>query len=152
MTDAGAAGRFRPAQIRFYLDADVLGLAKLLVQVRHDVTYPGDPGGVLRKRQRPPCVISSPAAKDPEWIPTVAAEGWLIITRDTNISVKRAEIEAVRDNGARMVALAAKDAIGTFAQLELLMIQWRRIEEKADEDGPYIYSATRTTFRRITLD
>jgi hypothetical protein len=35
----------KPAIVRFYVDADVLGLAKILVQVRSDVTYPGDPGG-----------------------------------------------------------------------------------------------------------
>jgi hypothetical protein len=31
--------------VRFYFDADVLGLAKVMVQLRSDVTYPGDPGG-----------------------------------------------------------------------------------------------------------
>lgn len=35
----------RPADVRFYVDADVLGLAKLLVRLRSDVTYPGDPEG-----------------------------------------------------------------------------------------------------------
>ncbi len=39
----------KPAVVRFYVDADVLGLAKILVQVRSDVTYPGDPGGVLHQ-------------------------------------------------------------------------------------------------------
>ncbi|HTF41855.1 MAG TPA: hypothetical protein VK754_14835 [Propionibacteriaceae bacterium] len=43
----------KPAVVRFYLDADVLGLAKILVQVRADVTYPGDPGGTLHRRTRP---------------------------------------------------------------------------------------------------
>ncbi len=37
--------KVRPAEIRFYLDADVLGLARVLVQVRSDVTFPGDPAG-----------------------------------------------------------------------------------------------------------
>lgn len=32
---------YRPAEVRFYVDQDLLGLAKLLVQVRTDVTYPG---------------------------------------------------------------------------------------------------------------
>lgn len=46
--------------IRFYLDADLLGLAKLLVSVRADVTYPGDPGGVgVDGVTRPP--VSDPA-------------------------------------------------------------------------------------------
>ncbi len=76
----------RPAVVRFYVDADVLGLARILVQVRSDVTYPGDPGGVLHKRQRPPCSITSPAVLDTEWIPETARQGSLIITRDANIA------------------------------------------------------------------
>ena len=41
--------------IRFYVDADLIGLGKLLVQVRTDVTYAGDPGGLgIDKRPRPP--------------------------------------------------------------------------------------------------
>lgn len=44
---------YPPAVVRFYVDADVLGLAKVLVQLRNDVTYPGDPGGILHKRKRP---------------------------------------------------------------------------------------------------
>lgn len=86
---AGPAGWFQAVQadIRFYVDADVLGLAKLLVQVRNDVTYPG-----------------------------------------------------------------GRDAIGTWAQLEVFMIQWRAIERCSDEPGPFVYSATRSTFRPVDLD
>jgi PIN like domain len=143
--------RLRPAPVRFYIDADVLGLAKILVQVRADVTYPGDPGGDLFKRHREPCVIASPAVLDSEWIPEVTRQGWLIITRDSNIAVNRAEIAAVRDNNARMVALAGREAIGTWAQLEVLLTQWRRIEALLGEPGPFIYSATRTTFKPVDL-
>jgi hypothetical protein len=50
-----------------------------------------------------------------------------------------------------MINLAADDAIGTFAQFEVLMCQWRRIEALAEEEGPFIYSVTRTSFRRIEL-
>lgn len=152
MTTAGSAGRIRPATVRFYIDADVLGLAKLLVQVRNDVTYPGDPGGTLHKRERPPSPVISPKALDTEWIPEVAARGWLIISRDANIGVNRAEVAAIRDNGARIVALASKEAGSTFSQLELLMTQWRSIEALVDEGGPFIYSATRTTLRPVPLD
>ncbi len=38
----------KPAPVQFYIDADVLGLAKVLVQIRGDVTYPGDPGGAAK--------------------------------------------------------------------------------------------------------
>ena len=53
--------RAKPARVQYYIDADLLGLAKILVQVRPDVTYPGDPGGLTRnKRLRSPCTIKEP--------------------------------------------------------------------------------------------
>jgi hypothetical protein len=42
----------RAVQVRIYVDADVLGLGKFLAGLRNDVTYPGDPGAVIHKRQR----------------------------------------------------------------------------------------------------
>ena len=50
----------RAAQVRFYIDADILGLGKILGDLRNDVTYPGDPGAVIHNRQREPCTITSP--------------------------------------------------------------------------------------------
>src|SRR5215204_1618349 len=104
----------KPADVRFYFDADILGLAKVLVQVRPDVTYPGDPGGTLHRRTRPACPITSTAVKDDVWIPQVASFDWLIITRDSRIANNRAEIAAVRDSGARIVALAGMETVGTW--------------------------------------
>jgi hypothetical protein len=101
----------KPAVVRFYFDADVIGLAKVLVQVRPDVTYPGDPGGTLHRRTRPPCPITSTDVKDDVWIAQVASLGWLIITRDSRIASKRAELAAVRDSGARMVALSGPETV-----------------------------------------
>ena len=148
---SGRERSYAPAKVRFYVDADVLGLAKLLVRVRNDVTYPGDPGGVLYKRERAACPITSPAVLDPDWIPEVTSQGWLIITRDANIAVNRAEIAAVRDNKARMVTLASREAKGTWEQLEVFMTQWRQIEALLGLPGPFIYSATRTTLRPVDL-
>lgn len=37
----------RPARVRFYVDADLLGLGHALAALRNDVTYPGDPGKVI---------------------------------------------------------------------------------------------------------
>jgi hypothetical protein len=141
----------KPAIVRFYFDADVLGLAKILVTLRSDVTYPGDPGGVVHRRARPACPVTSPATDDTVWIPETARHGWLIITRDSRIQHHRAEIEAVRTSGARMVSLAGEEARGTWDQLELVMCQWRAIERRLDEPGPFIYLATRTTLRPVDL-
>lgn len=94
---------YKPANVRLYFDADVLGLAHVIARLRPDVTYPGDQGAVVKKRQRPPCPITSPAVLDHVWITQVAALSWLIITRDSHIQDHRADIAAVRDNGARRV-------------------------------------------------
>jgi PIN like domain len=87
----------KPAIVRYYIDADVLGLAKILTQIRGDVTYPGDPGGPVKGgRVRARCTITQVDTDDEIWIPETARRGWLIITRDRHIQDHRAEIEAVR--------------------------------------------------------
>jgi PIN like domain len=142
----------KPAAVRYYVDADLLGLAKILVQVRGDVTYPGDPGGLTRSRRaRLACIITDPDTDDDVWIPETARQGWLIITRDRHIQDHRAEIEAVRSSGARMINLAGEEAVNTFTQLEVLMCQWRYVTSLLQEKGPFIYVLTRTARRQIPL-
>jgi PIN like domain len=141
----------KPAHVRLYVDADVLGLAKILVQLRSDITYPGDPGGTVHRRERPACPISDTAVPDHVWIREVSGRGWLIITRDSKIRDHPAELAAVRDHRARMVALAGSDARTAWDQLEIFMCQWRRIESLLGEPGPFIYSATRTAWRPIPV-
>jgi len=144
--------RTKPAVVRFYIDADLLGVARQLVQLRADVTYPGDPGAVFHKRERPPCPITTPEVKDIDWIPEVAARGWLIITRDRRIREHKAEIAAVRDHRAKMVVLTSGEASNTFAQLEIIMCQWRALERCQIEPAPFIYAATRTRLKKINLN
>lgn len=145
----------RPAKlatVRFYVDADVLGLAKILVQMRPDVTFPGDPGGIVKgRRLRPPCPIADPRTPDFVWIAEAARQQWLIITRDRRIQDHPAEIEAVRVSGARLVNLSGAEALDTFHQMEALMCQWQKVYALLDEPGPFIYSLTRTTLRPLRL-
>jgi hypothetical protein len=63
----------RAAHVRFYVDADILGLGKILGGLRNDVTYPGDPGAVIYRRHRELCPIASPDVLDTDWIPEVAS-------------------------------------------------------------------------------
>lgn len=144
--------RVRPAEVRFYFDADVLGLAKVVASLRGDVTYPGDPGATVHKRTRPACPIADSAVPDREWIPAVAKLGWLIVTRDSRIQDHRAEVSAVRENSAKMVALSGRDARNTWQQLEVLIRQWRGIEQLADQQGPFIWRATRSGLARVSID
>lgn len=141
----------RLTPVRFYFDEDLLGLAHVVSSLRTDSTYPGDPGAVIKKRQRPACMIDR-GTKDPVWLPAVAQAGWLIVTRDHNIRENPAERHAVRDSGGRLVALSGKEAATTWEQLELLMMRWRRIEALLDEPGPFIYLASRSRFQQLELD
>ena len=141
----------RAAQVRIYVDAGILGLGKILGSLRGDVTYPGDPGAVIHKRQRPPCPVTSSAVLDPDWIPVVAARGWLIVTRDSKIIENLNEIAAVRENNAKMVALNQRDAQTKWGQLEVFMTQWRRIEAPIPDPGPFIWRASRTAMTPIPL-
>jgi PIN like domain len=142
----------RAAQVRIYVDADVLGLGKILASLRNDVTYPGDPGAVIHKRERPPCPITSPDVLDTDWIPQVAARGWLIITRDAMITRNRNEITAVRENKAKMAALNQRDGQTKWGQLEVFMTQRRRIDALTSEPGPFIWRTSRTAMTPIALD
>lgn len=101
---AHRVSRAEPAAVRFYFDADVLGLAHVVAALRSDATYPGDPGAVIKRRARP---IADPATKDDLWIPQVASLGWLIITRDSRIQQHRAEIAAVKASVERVVGYAS---------------------------------------------
>ncbi|OLB78963.1 MAG: hypothetical protein AUI14_11560, partial [Actinobacteria bacterium 13_2_20CM_2_71_6] len=96
--------RVKPAEVRYYVDADMVGLGHVLARLRPDVTYPGDVGGVVHKRERPSCPVGSVQTADDVWIPEVARRGWLIITRDRHIREHRREMAAVREHGARIYA------------------------------------------------
>lgn len=141
----------RPAAVRYYFDEDVLGVAKVLAALRPDVSFPGDPGATVQRRTRPPSPIPR-GAKDDEWIPVVAARGWLIVTRDSAIQRHPSLVRAVITSGARMVALSGAEAIGTWAQLEVVMSGWRRLESLSGRAGPFVVTMTRTSMRDVTLD
>jgi hypothetical protein len=142
----------RTAQVRFYVDADIRGLGLILGALRNDLTYPADPGAIIYKRKRPECPITSTDVLDEEWIPVVAVRGWLIITRDSKIIENRNEINAIRENGAKMVALNQQDARTKWGQLEVFMTRWRDIEPLTAEPGPFIWRASRTAMTQISLD
>jgi len=119
--------------------------------LRTDVTYPGDGGVTLKRRERAACPITNTAIPDLVWLPEVTSRGWLILTRDRNIQRRTREIAMVRDCGARMVALSTDEAKDTWHQLEIVMCQWRAIEACLDQEGPFIYTATRTGLRPVKL-
>jgi PIN like domain len=137
----------------WYVDADTLGLAHVLIRARPDVTFPGDDGERHKKSWRlPPCVITDPATHDDIWIPSVAQAGMGIITRDKHIAMRTAEINEVIRSGARMFAIASAEQLTIWDQLCIVVEQWEHLERAAQEDGPYIYALTRTSMSKIDLE
>lgn len=138
---------------RWYVDADTLGLAHVLIRARTDVTYPGDTGERhTAKWHLPPCVITDPATHDDVWIPAVTRAGLAIITRDKRIASRTAEINAVIAAGAQMFAITSPEQLHTWDLLSIAVGRWQDFEAALEEDGPYIYSVTRTTMSKIDLE
>ncbi len=139
----------KSAAVRYYFDADILGLAKVVAALRPDITYPGAPEQVVKNRLRPACEITSTDTADRIWIPTIAAAGIAAITRDSRIERHPSEQAAVINSNARLFALHPDQAVTVWSQLELIMRQWRKIEHLARQPGPYMYKVSRSRVRRI---
>jgi hypothetical protein len=144
--------RTRPAEVRFYFDADILGVARIVASLRPDVTFPGDPGAEVQRRYRGPCPVASTRVPDREWIPIVTARGWAIVTRDRHIRDRPAELAAVLEHGARLFAITSRETpLDTFRILEIVMTRWRDIERIATLPGPFVYAVARGGTSRIPL-
>lgn len=81
----------------------------------------------------------------------MTAQGLLIITRDADIQRRVAEVRAVVEHGASMIALASADARTVWDQLEVFINQWRAIEGLHGLPGPFIYRASRTALKKLDL-
>jgi hypothetical protein len=148
----GSHRRLTSVKPQWYVDADTLGLAHVLIRARRDVTFPGDDG--VRHTagwHMDPCVISDPATPDEVWIPAVTKAGMAIISRDRRIASRTAEKDQVLAAGARMFAITTRETLDVWGLVEVVVTQWRKIEDAAREPGPYIYGVTRTTIDKIDL-
>lgn len=143
----------KTADVRFYFDADILGLAHTVCALRPDCTYPGDRGAKIKRQVRPPCIIRDPGTKDRDWIPEVARLGWVAITRDSDIQSHLSLLHLVKEYELRLVTLTGPDAAGgPWRQLGIIVPQWPNIELLATRPGPVVVAATRTGFRHVDVD
>lgn len=132
-----------PLTIRWFADESVLGLGKLLARERDDVTYPGHPAsaGII------------PGTLDTEWMPIVAAHGWVVFHRDRRIRTRPAELEIFRSEGLRAVWFAGKKDLSPYDQLTLLQRHWKRLEREVQRlgPGPWALSLVSTGLRQVPL-
>lgn len=134
--------RPRPAVIRFYVDQDLRGVGMVLGRLRADLTYPGDPGAEVHKRQRGPSPIPE-GAKDLDWLPIVGQEGWISISRDRNIQDSLSELTAVQENGVKMICLTGDKSKSKWGQFETLLTYWQQIEPLVERPGPFVYKLSK---------
>jgi len=76
-----------------------------------------------------------PDAPDEDWISLVGKKGWIAVTKDKNIRYRIGEIESVRNNGAKVIVVRAKDATGS--EIGSVLVRFReKIKKYASRTPP----------------
>jgi hypothetical protein len=127
----------------FYVDASMLGTAKVLAAARPAIYYPGQPG----------CPVTSAAMKDEEWLPIVGEHGWPVIMRDKRIRKRPGERAALIAAGVQVFVLTGAGQSTKWEQLLLVARNWETIERIVrDEPGPGWNTVTASGVRPQDLD
>jgi PIN like domain len=113
-------------EARFFVDEDLSGFGIALMRLRRDVIV----------GRRAPAIEIVPK-DDPDWIPMVAARGWVVITNDRDIRTRPGEADQARDVGLLCVCLrpAVKDAT-PWDFMVVLARHWSRVEQLAGRKDP----------------
>lgn len=123
-----AQGRIEPAPLQpFYVDASMLGVAKVLAAARPSIYYPGQQG----------CPVTSPAMLDEEWLPIIGEHAWPVIMRDKRIRKRPGERAALLAAGVQAFVLTGAGRATKWDQLLLLARNWDTMERIVREStGP----------------
>jgi hypothetical protein len=129
--------------VAFYLDASIpFPVSQALTLVRDDVLYPGGPR----------CPITTPGAKDHEWLPVAGRHGWVVLMRDKRVRARPGERQALVKNSVRAFILTGAGNYSRWRTLDLLVRRWPDIESAAAvEIPPYICTVTQQGVRRVDL-
>jgi len=123
---ARGGGHVDLARVRFYVDEDLAGLGLGLMRLGSDLVVASHPpiDGIVPR-------------DDLDWIPAVAARGWIAITNDRHIRTGPREARAAIESGLRCVHLAPPERDATrwhFARL--LLRHWNAVEALGERLGP----------------
>ena len=122
--------------MRFYVDEDLLGTGYSLMWARRDVIVCGVP---LISEEIPR------GTADVEWIPKVAAHGWVAITGNERIRSHPVESPVAVEAKLRAVCLhGGRGDLDSWERLSLLVRQFSRIESfmARHPTGPWWLSLT----------
>lgn len=137
-------------QAEWYVDADTIGLGRILAAAKLKVTWPGDDGVRTKTRDSvAPSPILERGVPDDIWIPTVSRAGMAIITRDRHILTRTSEINAVTAANARMFALSVPENLDVWGLVRLTAANWPEMVRIAQEPGPFICNVSWTRLRKV---
>jgi hypothetical protein len=123
-------------QIRFYVDEDILGVGYALMWARPDAVTCGiEPVAVELPR----------GVLDIDWIPRVAAHGWVAITKNYKIRSNPVEARAAVEAEARIVGFAGRSGnMTSWQMMTTLTRHWTAIENQiaSDPSGPWWLSVS----------
>lgn len=128
----------------FFTDENTLGLGKLLRRSgREDVVYPG--------HEALPEVPLGTA--DLDWMPVIAVNGLVVITRDRRIRTRPAELRVYYEHGIRSVWIGAKQDLGPHQQLELFLEHEGRLRREITKrgQGPWALAMSPSGVRPLHL-
>lgn len=133
----------RLTDVRFFVDENLLGLAKALAVARPDVVHPG----------HPLVPELTPGTVDTVWIPRVAELDLVVIGRDKRLRTNPAEIEILRASGLRAFRLASRRNLTTWGYLERIVRRWAEIEEivASRGPGPWFYSIVESGINEVPV-
>lgn len=110
----------------YFTDENTLGLGKLLRRSgRDDVLYPGH-------EDLPEVPLGTP---DLDWMPVVAARGFIVLTRDKHIRTRPVELRVYLEHGVRSVWLGAKRDLGPRDQVALFLKHETRLRKEIIKRG-----------------
>jgi len=88
------------------------------------------------------------AAKDEEWLELAGTESMVVISADSKIRRRVAEIAAVDQFGVKMFCIANANLTGV-QQLELVLHHMPRILRESQKDGPWIFSLSASAVMKV---
>jgi len=128
----------REGPFQYFFDESALGIGRVMAAARGDCTFPGD--------RRASVGVGT---DDVDWIPEVAARGWIVVGRDKKIRKRPAEKAALVNFPLRKLVLTAAGQLSVWEQLRVLVAQWDKIEELSRQPPPWMYAVTKKGVRPI---
>jgi len=121
---------------RFFFDASLLGVARIMAQSHDRITYPGHSKWPFGQDE-----------DDETWLQLVGDRGWCAIFRDKRIRYRTTERAALVRHRARAVVVATSRNLTIKDNVALLERHWSDVERTL-VDAPALYHLTSAGLRK----